>query len=107
MTEQQFLDECERILVAIEDGLDAADLDVDAQRSGNLLTVEFADKSKIIVNGNTPVREIWIAARSGGFHYRKLSDRWVDGRSGDELFAALSALVSAQCGEPVILTQNT
>ena len=101
MTEQQFLDACESILTAIEDGLDEADIDVDAQRSGNVLTVEFADKSKIIVNGNTPLREMWIAARSGGFHYRLVAQRWIDGRSGDEFYAVLSALISAQANATV------
>lgn len=103
MTEEQFLDECDRLLRVIEDGLDAADIDYDAERSGVVLTLEFGDRSKIIVNGNTPVKEMWIAARSGGFHFRKVDGRWIDTRSGDEFFAALSRLVSQQSGEGVIL----
>lgn len=103
MTEEQFLDECDRMLRVIEDGLDAADIDYDAERSGQVLTLEFGDGSKIIVNGNAPVKEMWIAARSGGFHFRKINERWTDTRHGDEFFAALSRLVSQQCGEGVIL----
>ena len=103
MTEQQFLDECDRLLRCIEDGLDAADIDVDAERSGSVLTLEFGDRSKIIVNGNTPVKEMWIAARSGGFHFRQINGRWMDTRNGDEFFAALSRLVSQQSGAGVIL----
>ena len=103
MTEQHFLAECERILLAIEDGLDESDIDVDAQRSGHVLTLEFVDKSKIIVNGNAPLREIWMAARSGGYHYRQIDHRWIDGRSGDEFFAALSAQISAQAGAAITI----
>jgi CyaY protein len=65
--------------------------------------MEFDDDSKIIVNGNTPLREIWVAAKAGGFHYRLHDGRWTDTRSGDELFAALSRLVSQQSGTPVRL----
>lgn len=103
MTEQQFLDECDRVLNAIEDALDAADIDVDSARTGSVLSIEFDDGSKIIVNGNTPLRELWIAARSGGFHFSKRDGRWLDTRSGDEFFAALSRLVSQQGGAGVVI----
>ena len=103
MTERQFHEQCERILRAIENALDACAVDVETSRSGNVLELEFDDGSKIIVNGNEPVREIWVAAKSGGFHFRAESGRWVDTRSGDELFACLSRLVSQQAGAPVVL----
>jgi CyaY protein len=103
MTEPEFLAECDRILQVIEDALDRADIDVDSERSGNVLTLEFEDTSKIIVNGNTPLRELWIAAKSGGFHFSHRSEGWIDSRGGDEFFAALSKLVSQQAQAGVIL----
>ena len=59
MTEQEFLDACDRVLEAIEDAIDASGIDADTERAGQVLTLEFDDGSKIIVNGNAPVREIW------------------------------------------------
>ena len=106
MTEQDFLAACDRVLLAIEDAIDRCDCDVQTGRSGQVLELEFDDDSKIIVNGNTPVREIWVAAKAGGFHFRWRDGRWLDSRSGDELFDSLSRLVSGQAGSTVQLAQN-
>jgi CyaY protein len=103
MSEQEFLVECDRILDSIEDALDAADVDIDTQRSGHLIELEFIDGSKIIVNGNAPVREMWVAAKAGGFHFRKQGGQWLDSRRGEELFAELSRWVSQQAGVEITL----
>jgi len=103
MTEKEFQELCERTLRAVEDALDACGCDVETSRSGNVLEIEFDDGSRIIVSGNLPVRELWVAARSGGFHFRAQDGRWVDTRSGDEFLACLSRLVSQQAGAPVVL----
>jgi len=85
---------------ALEDGLPGAD--VQAKGAG-MLEVEFDDGSKIIVNRHGAAREIWVAARSGGFHFRHDGALWRDTRDGTELFAALSRLASQQAGAPVAL----
>ncbi len=103
MTEREFHELCDRALRAIEDAIDASGVDVESSRSGNVLELEFDDGSKVIVNGNTPLREIWVAAKSGGFHFRRDAERWVDTRSGEDLFACLSRVVSQQGGAPVLL----
>jgi CyaY protein len=106
MTEHEFLSAAEVTLDAIEAAVERAvddGLDIELERTDNVITLTFDDGSKIIVNSHSAAREIWIAARSGGFHYRRDGARWVDGRSGDELFSALSRLVSAQGGQAVVL----
>jgi CyaY protein len=108
MTETEFLTVAARVLDDIEHTLervgDAADVDVECSRSGNVLEIEFVDHgSKIIVNTQAPMQEIWVAARAGGFHYRLNEGRWLDTRSGIELYAALSDLASAQAGVPLKL----
>lgn len=103
MGESEFLDACDRVLAAIEDGLDASGIDVDTARSGAVLELAFDDDSRIVVNGNTPLREIWVAARAGGFHFRHDGGRWLDTRGGGELFADLSRWVGEQAGQPVVL----
>jgi len=109
MTETEFLDLAEAVLdrieVAIEAAGEAADVDVECSRSGNVLEIEFVDNgSKIIVNTQAPMKEIWVAARSGGFHYRFVDGLWRDTRDGSELYAALSRLASTQGGSPLTLT---
>jgi CyaY protein len=108
MTESEFLALAEAALDAIEAGLeraaDDADLDVECSRSGNVLEIEFIDNgSKIIVNSQAPMQELWVAAKSGGFHYKLVDGRWINTRDGSELFAELSNMASAQGGTGVVL----
>ena len=103
MSESEFLEVAETTLAAIERAVDAADIDIEASRAGNVLTLELGDASKVIVNSQTPMQQIWVAGKSGAFHYARNGDRWVDTRDGTELFSALSRLISAQGGEAVVL----
>ena len=105
MDERQFEALATPVLAAIERALDRSGVDVDFElKEGGVLELEFADGSKIIVNRHVAAREIWVAARSGGFHFRWDGSAWRDTRDGAELFAALSRLVSAQSGTGVILS---
>jgi CyaY protein len=88
----------------IEAGLEASGADLDFEmKPGGVLEIEFADGSKIIVNRHGVAREIWVAARSGGFHFRHDGNAWRDTRDGAELMARLSALATQQAGEDVSL----
>ena len=81
----------------IEAGLDAAGGDIDyEQAAGGVLEIACANGAKIVVNRQAAAREIWVAARSGGFHYRWDGTQWRDTRSGEELFAALERLLAEQ-----------
>jgi CyaY protein len=109
MSESEFLALAESTLDAIEAALDRLNdqdlLDVECSRSGNVLEIEFIDDhSKIIVNSQAPMQQLWVAAKSGGFHYQRDGAHWVDTRDGSELFAALSRMASAQAGTPVVLS---
>jgi CyaY protein len=73
-------------------------VDIDAARTGGLLELSFPNGSKIVVNTQPPLHEIWLAARRGGFHYRCSGGRWRDTKSGDEFYAVLSACASEQAG---------
>ena len=104
MTESEFEALADAAIAALERALEASALDVDLEPKGSgVLELEFADGGKIVVNRHTAARELWVAARSGGFHFRYDGSRWRDSRDGSEFFAALSRLCSAQSGTPVIL----
>lgn len=108
MTETEFLDLAESTLDRIEncfDNLNDQDvIDVECKRSGNVLEIEFIDNgSKIIVNSQAPLQEMWVAARAGGYHYKRVGDEWRNTRDDSELFTALSDLATQQGGAPVKL----
>ena len=103
MTDSEFHAQAEATLAAIERAIEAVDLDAEIERSGSVLTLEFANASKVVVNTQAPMQQIWVAARSGGFHFAWSDGAWRDTRDGRELFAALSTIVSSQGGVPVVL----
>lgn len=109
MTESEFMGLAESTLDAIEmafeQATDADEIDVECSRSGNVLEVEFVDDgSKIIINSQAPMQEIWVAAKAGGFHYKHKGGQWINTRDQTELFAALSQLVNRQCGTALTLS---
>ena len=104
MDDPQFEARASSALQKIESALEASGADLDFElKEGGIVEIEFADGAKIIVNRHGAAREIWVAARSGGFHFRWDGAAWRDTKSGEELFAALSELVSAQLGRRVRL----
>lgn len=76
-------------------------IDIDTQRTGGLLELQFPGGSKIVVNTQPPLHEVWLAARDGGFHYRWDGRAWRDTRDGSEFADTLSRLASAQAGRPL------
>ena len=104
MNESEYTRLADETLRRIEHALEAVDDDLDFELApGGILEVEFENGSKIIINKQSATQEIWVAAKSGGYHYRWDGSTWRDTRSGDELFAALSGFASAQAGSEISL----
>jgi CyaY protein len=104
MEDREFNTLTDAALARIEAALEASSADIDFElAAGGVLEIEFADGSKIIVNRHGVAREIWVAARAGGFHFRWDGLVWRDTRDGVELMIKLSALASQQAGEVVNL----
>ena len=102
MTEAEYTQLADAFFKRLDQALEEADIDYELA-PGGILEMEFDDGSKIIINRQPPMHEIWVAAKSGGFHFRWQDGVWRDTRSGDELFAALERMVSQQAGETVRL----
>mgnify|MGYP003533160100 CR=1 FL=1 len=85
----------------LDEWLDQDIIDVDAHRSGGLLELAFPNGSKMILNTQPPLQELWLAARGGGFHFRWRDGQWVDTRDGQVLMACLSHHASLQAGLPL------
>jgi len=102
MTDLEYLDRAEAVLKAVELSCDrineTTDADIDNQRVGGMVTLTFRNGSQIVINLQKPLHEIWMAARSGGYHYRFDGQRWMDTKGASEFFEHLSREASAQSG---------
>ena len=110
--DKQFHEQGSHLLHSIELALEAADdeldLDLDLERQGgNVINIRFRDKSVIVVNTQPPLHEIWVAAKSGGYHYRWAGSinqpLWLDTKTGRELLSDLSQFASAQSGKNITI----
>jgi len=106
MTDLEFMDRAEAVLRAIEQCCDRineqTDADIDNQRVGGMVTMVFSNRSQIVVNLQKPLHEIWVAARSGGYHFRFDGGLWADTKGQGEIFSRLSEDASAQAGQALV-----
>jgi len=109
LEERDFQKKCEAALDQLKRRLlDAGDehgFDVEGE-SGKLEVVfEEPTPAKFVVSPNTPVREIWISALSTSFKlgWSEARNTFVLEKTGEDLFAVLSRVVSQQLGEEVKL----
>ena len=102
MTDLEFLDQAEALLKAVEaccDRInDESTADVDNQRVGGMITLVFENRSQIVINLQKSLHEVWLAAKSGGFHYRFVDGQWQDTKSNGEFFSELTRNASLQAG---------
>lgn len=100
MTDLEFMDRAEVLLKTIEAGCDRindeTDADVDNLRVGGMITITFPNTSQIIINLQKPLHEVWMAAKSGGYHYRWADGVWQNTKNQGEFFAELSHNASIQ-----------
>ncbi|SDT05564.1 iron donor protein CyaY [Pseudomonas oryzae] len=103
LSEARFHSLVDALQRAVEDAFDASDLDVDLENSGGVLTVRFDNGSQLIFSRQEPLRQLWLAARSGGFHfdYDEAAATWVCDANGEALVDMLARLVREQGGEAV------
>ncbi|WP_296444975.1 iron donor protein CyaY [Rhodoferax sp. UBA5149] len=106
MTDSEFMDRAEILLKAVEASCDRINdqthADIDNQRTGGMVTLVFSNRSQIVINLQKPLHEIWMAAKSGGYHYKFDSAQWMDTKGQGEFFSSLSRYASDQAGCPLV-----
>jgi CyaY protein len=104
MTETEYLRAVESVLGQVETAFERLALATDCALAGHVLTIEFDDGARIVLNAQAPTRQLWLAARTGAMHFAHDGTAWKDLRSGEEFFAALSRVASDLAGEAVVLS---
>lgn len=102
MTETEFLHHVTQVWSAIESRVDAwaskHDLDIEAIRVGPVLEIEFDSGRKIVINPQTPMRQIWLASPRGAFHFQWQENRWQDTRQATDFWSVLDEQASLEAG---------
>ena len=104
LEESDFHERVDAMLTSIEYALESSDTDIDSEINSGILTLEFDNRSKMIINRQTPNRELWVAAKSGGFHFHFDGAVWRDTRSNESLESLLSRVISEQSGSVISIT---
>jgi len=107
MNETEFQEIADRTIEDLQDAIEGSGADIDYEEVGGVLTLEFENGSKIIFSKQGAMKQLWMAAKSGGFHfnYDEDSEQWLcDSGDKEELYAMLSRLSSEQSGEKVSIT---
>ncbi|WP_333913995.1 iron donor protein CyaY [Vibrio coralliirubri] len=85
----------------IEEAIDESEADIDYEVTGNVMTLEFENRSQIIINRQEPMKEIWLASKSGGFHFKLVDDKWTCSKTGMELFEMVKEECVKHVGEAI------
>ena len=85
----------------IEEAIDDSEADIDYEVTGNVMTLEFENRSQIIINRQEPMKEIWLASKSGGFHFKLVDDKWTCSKTGMELFEMVKEECVKHAGEEI------
>ncbi len=108
MTDSEFMHQAEILLKAVEASCDRINdsnlADVDNQRTGGMVTLVFSNRSQIVINLQKPLHEVWLAAKSGGYHYKYDGFQWMDTKGRGEFFACLSRDASDQAACPMVFS---
>ncbi|MGA7949258.1 MAG: iron donor protein CyaY [Thiobacillaceae bacterium] len=97
MDDKEFASLAQAALIRIQSGLENAGLDFETPGDG-ILKIDFDDGSKMVINRHGAAQEVWVAARSGGFHFRPTDGSWKDSRDGEDLYVKLAKLIALQGG---------
>lgn len=88
-----------RIESQVDEWLQRDVIDIDAQRTGGLLELQLPDGSKLVVNKQPPLHEVWLASRAGGYHFAWRDGAWYDSKSGLRFEQVFDEQASAQSGQ--------
>jgi CyaY protein len=101
MNETEFHQLVDSQMQIIEQAIDDSGADIDYETTGNVMTLEFDDRSQIIINRQEPMKEIWLASRSGGFHFQWQDEQWICSKTGVELISMVKQECEKHAGEEI------
>ena len=104
MNDSQYNLMADELLLAVEEAIEDCGSDIDFESVSGLLTLTFLNKTKIILNKQAPLHEVWVATKFNGHHFSFNNEQWIDKRGGSEFWQFISEAVSKQAEVDIILS---
>ncbi len=101
LTDTQYHQLADALMLTIEEQIDDLDADLDYESASGILEIIFADRSKIVINKQAPLHQVWVATKFNGHHFELHGDKWIDNRSGAEFWQFMCDAATKQAGEEV------
>ncbi len=105
MNDTEYHDLVDELFISLEEALDECGVDIDYETASGILTLTFVNGTKIILNKQAPLHQLWVATKFNGHHFNYQGDEWIDERTGLEFWAFINDAASKQAGQPVTLGQ--
>lgn len=102
MTDQEYHQLIEDLFINLEEQVDACEVDLDYESASGILEIIFPDGSKIILNKQAPLHQLWVATKFNGHHFERHGDKWIDNRSGAEFWQFMNDASSKQAGSSIV-----
>ncbi|MCC5826776.1 iron donor protein CyaY [Alkalimonas sp.] len=103
MNDREYDELADATLLAVEEAVEQLEVDLDYESMGGKLDITFADGSKIIINKQPPLHQLWIATKFNGHHCEWQQGQWIDNRTGLEFWALINDAASKQAGVAIQL----
>ncbi len=105
MNDSQYHQLVDDVFLKLEDALDVCEVDIDYESAEGILTLIFPNQTKIILNKQPPLHQIWVATKYNGHHFNLQDDQWIDERTGAEFWAFIDEAASKQAEQAVVLSR--
>jgi CyaY protein len=105
MNDSQYHQMVDDVLITLEEMLDECEVDIDYESASSILTLTFENGSKIIINKQPPLHQIWVATKFNGHHFNYQQDTWIDERTGVEFWSFINEAASKQAEQDVSLVR--
>jgi len=104
MNDTQYNVKAEDLILAVEEAIEDCGVDIDYEGVSGMLTLTFKNQTKIIINKQAPLHEVWVATKFNGHHFHFIDDVWMDKRGGGEFWQFISSAVSKQAEVTLVLS---
>jgi CyaY protein len=99
MNDSQYHLLADEALQRIEDVIEATEGEIDYEGQSGVLYLYFENGTQMVLNKQEPLHQLWLATKFNGHHFERQNDRWIDTRTGVELYSFLAEVIAQQSGE--------